>query len=156
MIADSPVSEKLKLDVRKLPELVFTSFSIKGYRVMEHTQRSERAWESFGKPGRDPHRLEGVLALFADQRHWNQQLLVAHLRASWQQVVGASIAEHCEVSNVQGRILIVRAASSVWSTQLSFLLPQLKEKILRELPGIPIDDIKVIGPTTYNMSAHLH
>ena len=45
-------------------------------------------------------------------------------------------------------MLIVRAQSTVWATQLSYLIPQLKEKINNNLENIEIKEIKVIGPTT--------
>ncbi len=142
-----PISVTLKLDTRKLPAIIFESFSIKSEREDNRMKRAKKAWENFGKPGRDPNALCGVLQTFATNNKWDKQLSIAKLRASWSKVVGESIAQHCEISQVVNNVLIIRAQSAVWATQLSYLLPQLKKKINENLAHVDIQEIKVIGPT---------
>lgn len=143
-----PVHLILKIDTRKLPELIFEPIAAKAERENNRLQIAEKAWENFGKPGREPNAFGGVLKNFASKNNWNKQLSIAKLRMSWNEVVGESIAQHCEISQVVNNVLIIRARSAVWATQLSFLLPQLKEKINKNLENIDIKEIRVIGPTT--------
>lgn len=143
-----PVNILLKIDTRKLPAIIFDPINRKAERENNREKNAEQAWENFGKPGRDPKSFCGILKNFASESNWNSQLSIAKLRSSWYKVVGESIAKHCEISQVVNGVLIVRAQSAVWATQLSYLIPQLKEKINNNLENIEIKEIKVIGPTT--------
>lgn len=143
-----PANILLKIDTRKLPAIIFDPINKKAERENNREKIAEQAWENFGKPGRDPKSFCGILKNFASTSNWNSQLSIAKLRSSWHKVVGESIAKHCEISQVVNGVLIVRAQSTVWATQLSYLIPQLKEKINNNLENIEIKEIKVIGPTT--------
>lgn len=148
-----PVHILLNLDTRKLPATIFEPISIKETRESNRFQRADQAWENFGKPGRDPNELFGILENFASNNRWKKQLSIAQLRVSWSQVVGQGIAQHCEISQISNGVLIIRAQSTVWATQLSYLLPQLKKKISQYLNEIEIKEIKVIGPTTSGLGS---
>lgn len=148
-----PVYKILKLDARKLPAIIFEPINIKAERENNRSIRADKAWENFGKPGRDPRAFCGILQSFASNNNWNKQLNIAKLRNSWNEVVGENIANHCEISQVINEVLIIRAQSAVWATQLSYLLPQLKEKINNNLSDIKIREIKVIGPTTTGLGS---
>lgn len=143
-----PINILLKIDTRKLPAIIFDPINRKAERENNREKNAEQAWENFGKPGRDPKSFCGILKNFASESNWNSQLSIAKLRSSWHKVVGESIAKQCEISQVVNGVLIVRAQSTVWATQLSYLIPQLKEKINNNLENIEIKEIKVIGPTT--------
>lgn len=148
-----PAYKILKLDTRKLPALIFEPISAKARKKEDLSYRAEQAWENFGKPGRNPIELGGILQTFASKNRWNKQLSIAKLRVSWNKVVGEVIAQHCEISQIRNGTLIIRAQSAVWATQLSYLLPQLKKKISENLADIEITEIKVIGPTTTGLGA---
>ena len=40
----------------------------------------------------------------------------------------------------------IRAESTVWATQLTYLIPQLTDTIRRNLKGLTITEIRVTGP----------
>lgn len=148
-----PVHKVLNLDTRKLPEIIFNPIAAKAERESNRIKRADQAWENFGKPGRDPNTLCGVLQILASNKKWNKQLAIAKMRVSWNEVVGESIAQHCEISQILNNVLIIRAQSAVWATQLSFLLPQLKKKINQNLKNIEIKEISVIGPTSTGLGS---
>lgn len=143
-----PISQSLHLDVRKLPAIIFQPIQQRGKKLANVQERSDQAWENFGKPGRDPSNLQGVLAIIASDDQWKQQLLIAKLRSSWQQVIGNDNAKHCVIRDIRDNVLFIQAESAVWANNFSFLLPQIKEKITQQLLGITIRDIRIIGPTS--------
>ena len=55
----------LKLDQRKLPAEVYGRLASRAGSRRERERDAELAWENFGKPGRDPATLGGVLGIIA-------------------------------------------------------------------------------------------
>lgn len=142
-----PIAVTLNLDRRLLPAQVFEHYSAReNYRAVQPA-RAEAAWESFGKPGRDPARFGGVARALALQGDWLPHLKIAQLNEHWDQVVGSGIAQHSHVVSVQDGVLVIAAESQVWATQLTFLIPQLSATIRERLEGLRIDDIRVNGPS---------
>jgi len=72
-----------------------------------------------------------------------ERVLAAHAAVLvWPEVAGAKTAEHCRAVAVDAGVLIVLVDSPAWSTQLSYLKPQLLKKLARRLgPGL-IKDIR--------------
>ena len=62
------------------------------------------------------------------------------------QVVGQAIASHSAVADFTDGVLTIRAESTVWATQLTYLIPQLTDTIRRNLKGLTITEIRVTGP----------
>ncbi|MFT8356576.1 DUF721 domain-containing protein [Bifidobacterium aquikefiri] len=147
---DIPVDILLHLNVSKLPEQAFKPFEIKGMTVRRLRERSKEAWWNFGKPGRDPNKLGGVLEQFAQQSHWVPYLKIAQLERHWSEVVGTAIASHSHVVAYDHGVLTIQASSTVWATQLNYLIPQLQGTIEKKLEGLPIERIKVTGPHSYS------
>lgn len=147
-----PVARTLKLDERRLPAEVFERLSRHGGYVLHdratREERREKAWESFGKPGRDPNRLGSVLTVIASDGRWMPQLKLAQLRNHWDQVVGPGIAMHSTVADFSDGVLTIHAESAVWATQLSYMIPQLTAVIRERLSGLDIEEIRVTGPRT--------
>jgi predicted nucleic acid-binding Zn ribbon protein len=71
---------------------------------------------------------------------------LAQLRNHWDQVVGQAIASHSAVADFTDGVLTIRAESTVWATQLTYLIPQLTDTIRRNLKGLTIAEIRVTGP----------
>jgi hypothetical protein len=59
---------------------------------------------------------------------------LATIRAAWAELVGADVAAAAQPVALQGDALVVMAASSAWSHQLTFLAPEIVRG-LRALPG---------------------
>lgn len=141
-----PIDITLHLDARKLPAQIFEGVAKRAGLRREREARAEAAWESFGKPGRDPNTLGSVVALLATNGNWIPHLKIAQLRNHWDQVVGPTVAAHSQVAGLNGGVLTVRAESNVWATQLTYLMPQLDTTIKERLAGLDIREIKVTGP----------
>ncbi|KAA8816577.1 DUF721 domain-containing protein [Bifidobacterium callitrichos] len=146
-----PIALTLKLDPRELPAKVFEGYASREDARRHWAEEAEKAWESFGKPGRDPARLGGVANLIARDGKWIPHLKISQLNNHWDQVVGPLVAQHSHVVAFRDGVLTIGTESPVWATQLTYLIPQLNEKIRGSLEGLDIRDIRVVGPTAgYN------
>lgn len=144
----APIAQRLHLDERKLPASVFESFARRGGLRREREQRREAAWESFGKPGRDPQSLATAFGSVANAGVWKRNMKLAQLRTHWDEVVGQGIASHSQVASFVDGVLTIRTESTVWATQLTYLIPQLTATIRERMEGLEIRDIKVTGPAS--------
>jgi len=75
-----------------------------------------------------PTLLSGELAKFARRPGWSERLGAVRVWAAWDDMVGAELAAHCEPVRLAGRVLVVRAESPAWATQLRYLTAQLIER----------------------------
>lgn len=141
-----PIVETLHLDQRKLAAEVFHRLSSRSGVFRDRRRHEEEAWENFGKPGRDPDHLGDVLSSIAHNSGWTVNLELAKLRNHWDQVVGEGIAMHSTVVGFADGILTIRAESTVWATQLTYLIPQLSRTIRQRLGSLDIQEIRVSGP----------
>jgi predicted nucleic acid-binding Zn ribbon protein len=80
---------------------------------------------------------------------YTQSLTAGGVEAHWETIAGPDLAAHvqCEpTSTPEGRVILLRADSTAWATQLTLLLPDLRRR-MREVLGEPVTDpIKVLGP----------
>lgn len=141
-----PVTVTLHLDERKLPAKVFEEIAKRAGIRRERQLQAEAAWESFGKPGRDPTTLGSVAGLIARENHWTPYLKIAQLRTHWDQVVGPVVAQHSQVTGVVDGVMTIRAETPAWATQLTYLVPQFEQIIKERLDGLDIREIRVVGP----------
>ena len=142
-----PIARTLKLDPRELPAKVFEGYAKRESMRKQRTERAEKAWESFGQPGRDPARLDGVAAILAKNGNWIPHLKISQLNNHWDQVVGTANAMHSHVVSFKDGVLTIGTDSPVWATTMTYLIPQLGETIRRRLEGLDVRDIRVVGPT---------
>lgn len=146
-----PIGYQLKMDETKLPSEVFERLSHRGAILKDRRRKREEAFENFGKPGRDPAELGNVMTTIAGNGIWAANMKLAQLRNHWDQVVGEGIAKHSAVADFTDGVLTIRAESTVWATQLTYLIPQLTDTIRNNLKGLPINEIRVTGPAVgYN------
>ena len=105
-----------------------------------------------GPDERDPAKLAGLIDNIIVNKGWDLQLATGKLRAKWQQIVGEDVADHVEIeqfqmnSSGQSGILVLRADSTAWATQIKLLLPTLEQKLDQEVGAGRITEIKVLGP----------
>ncbi|NEG95533.1 DUF721 domain-containing protein [Bifidobacterium sp. SMB2] len=143
---DVPAAELLHLDPRKLEERVFERYTNRASGIARRKERARAAWQNFGKPGRDPSTLSSVLSGLAARGNWRPHLMIAQLGRHWDQVVGPGIAQHSRVASYRDGVLTIQAESSVWATQLTYMIPQMQKTIAERLQGMPLDRIVVTGP----------
>lgn len=105
-----------------------------------------------GPDERDPAKLAGLIDNIIINKGWDLQLATGKLRARWDKIVGADVADHVVIEqfqmNASGQsgILVLRADSTAWATQIKLLMPTLTEKLDTEVGQGRISEIKVLGP----------
>lgn len=99
--------------------------------------------------GRDPKPAGDVLDAWLTDAGFTDALAAGGLQAHWETIVGADIAGHvtCEPTETsEGRVVMLRADSTAWATQVRLLLPMIHRRI-EEVLGQPLaDPIRVTGP----------
>ena len=141
-----PCGEALGLDPRRLPAEVFHRVITYAQKAGTTQAREEAAWNSFGQPGRDPGLVGDIAVVMAHKDGWDAHLQMARLRNGWSGIVGEDIARRTTVVSLEEVVLTIRAESTVWSTQLSFMAPQFLDVLSSRLPDLGIRRIVVTGP----------
>ncbi|AFJ15765.1 conserved hypothetical protein [Bifidobacterium animalis subsp. lactis CECT 8145] len=139
----------LKLDERALPAEEFEHVSARAGLIAERRVKREEALENFGKPGRDEVAFGSLFAGIAKRAGWVPHMKLAQLRHDWASIVGDVIARNTWVGAIDNGVLTIHAKSPSWTTQLTFMLPELREKVLERLNGLDIRDIRVTGPQAH-------
>ena len=105
-----------------------------------------------GPDERDPAKLAGLIDNIILNKGWDLQLATGKLRAQWDQLVGAEISDHIQIEEFQlgpsgqNGILVLRADSTAWATQMKLLLPNLESRLIEQIGAGRISEIKVLGP----------
>ena len=94
----------------------------------------------------DPHRLSEVLAALTEAAGWAADLDVGQLSARWPQIVGEDVARNCPIESFDDGVLVLRASSTSWKTQINALRATLAQTIESELGGGVVREIEVKGP----------
>ena len=74
---------------------------------------------------------------------------LATLRNDWASIVGDVIARNTTVGSLSNGVLTIHAKSPSWTTQLTFLIPELQKTIREKLDGLDIREIRVTGPQAH-------
>ncbi|WP_217632554.1 DUF721 domain-containing protein [Ruania alba] len=96
--------------------------------------------------GRDPAPVGNALETLATQLGWKQPLSVGGVIGRWREVVGDQIADHCTPETFAEGVLVVRADSTAWATQIRLLAPQLDRRLAEEVGEGVVTSIQVLGP----------
>jgi predicted nucleic acid-binding Zn ribbon protein len=80
------------------------------------------------------------------ERGWQQVSALATLQATWPEVVGADLADHLTVESLDDRVLLVRADSTAWATQVELMLPVLTEQVQGAVGAEAVRSVRVRGP----------
>ena len=105
-----------------------------------------------GPDERDPAKLAGLIDNIILNKGWDLQLATGKLRAQWDQLVGAEISDHIQIEEFQlgpsgqNGVLVLRADSTAWATQMKLLLPNLESRLTEQIGAGRISEIKVLGP----------
>lgn len=81
------------------------------------------------------------------RRGWDERLRGAAAWTRWEEIVGSNMARRCEPVRLAGGVLVVRAESPVWATQLRYLIPQLRANATEVLGTGAVRRVHiVVGP----------
>ncbi len=105
-----------------------------------------RASRPYGE-GRDPMPMSDAVRTMLSRMGWAEQVEIASVTARWREVVGDTIADHCEVLGFDDGVLAVRASSTAWATQLTLMKGQLRHRVNEEFGREIVRDITIAGPT---------
>ena len=72
-----------------------------------------------------------------------RHLKAAELSQEWEVVVGLTVAKHVQPISLEKGILTLKADSSVWRQQISFMKPQLLDRISDEFSQYKVRDLRV-------------
>lgn len=102
--------------------------------------------------GRDPKLLGDQLDRFVTDRGWGVDIAVGAVIGRWPQIVGPEISMHCAPVEFRDGVLVVRADSSAWATQLRLLSSSLLTRLAADVGEGTVAEIKVVGPSAPSWS----
>lgn len=100
-----------------------------------------------GPDDRDPQEVKTVVDRLVAERGWKPDLDVAGAVARWPHVVGPQLAEHARAESFAQGVLVVRADSTSWATQLRLMAPQILARIAADIGNGVVTRIDVRGPS---------
>lgn len=113
-------------------------------------RRRPRGESPAGAPGpdaRDPLLIGSGVERLMRERGWDQDVSAASVMGRWPVLVGADIAEKATPVSFEDGVLQVRATSTAWATQLTYMVPSLLAAIEEAVgPGV-VASIRVSGPS---------
>ena len=98
----------------------------KGLRPGSPARRSplaEPRLSGQGPGARDPQLLSEVLGRLMRDKGWTADVSVGGVIGRWREVVGDQVADHCQPETFEQKVLVVRADSTAWATQVRLLVP---------------------------------
>ena len=101
----------------------------------------ERKAARRGEPGRsgarpderDPQPLGDSVRSLLAARGWETEAAVGGVVGRWPEIVGAELADHCVPDGFAEGVLVVRAESTAWATQVRLLAPTLVRRLNEEV-----------------------
>lgn len=102
--------------------------------------------ERTGPGARDPQLLSEVVGRLLREKGWTADVSVGGVIGRWREVVGPDVAEHCTPETFEDKVLVVRADSTAWATQLRLLVPTLLRRMAEEIGEGVVEEVTVLGP----------
>lgn len=103
----------------------------------------ERRSATGGSTAQPPEPIGDVAAQLVGRRDWSQRLEGARIHAVWPRVAGPAVAEHVTPVRLMGGVLVLRADSGAWATQVRYLAGELLERANAELGGRVVTQVRV-------------
>jgi predicted nucleic acid-binding Zn ribbon protein len=99
---------------------------------------------------RDPQELGLGLERLVAERGWQVDVAVGGVLGRWSRVVGPQVSGHCAPESFREGVLLVRADSTAWATQVRLLVPTLLRRLAEELGEGVVVQVQVRGPAGPN------
>lgn len=105
----------------------------------------ESAWLAPDSP--EPRAAADLLSAVVRRRGWAARLQGAGVHNRWIEIAGKQLAAHAQPVRLHGGVLVVRAESAAWATEIRYLSAQLIDRVNAVLG---VDQVRrvtvVIGP----------
>lgn len=95
---------------------------------------------------RSAGRIDTVLSRMIHRNQWDTPTKMGSIMAKWPQIVGDTVAQHCEVETFEEHKLIVRCSSTAWAKQLHLLLATIERRIDEEVGVGVVTQVIIRGP----------
>ncbi len=105
-----------------------------------------------GRDGRDPHLLGDEVETFIAERGWGIDVAAGSVIGRWPSIVGPEVAAHCQPVSFELGLLVVRAESTAWATQLRLLSSSLLARLAEEAGEGVVTELRVVGPSARSWS----
>jgi len=99
-----------------------------------------------GHDGRDPSMLGDQLDRLLLDRGWNIDVAIGSVMGRWPAIVGGEVAGHCTPVTFSDGVLIVRADSTAWATQLRLMSSTILGRLETEVGKDAVTELRVQGP----------
>lgn len=101
------------------------------------------------REGPEPENVGALLGNVVGRRGWAARLEGARIHERWAEIAGEDIARHSEPVRLHGGVLLLRADSLTWATQLRYLTADLAARANAILGEGSVTSVKITtGPTT--------
>jgi predicted nucleic acid-binding Zn ribbon protein len=108
-----------------------------------------------GRDGRDPSPLGDQMDRLLLDRGWNIDVAIGSVMGRWPAIVGTEVAAHCTPVTFSDGVLMVRAASTAWATQLRLMSSSILGRIETEVGKDTVRELRVQGPSAPSWSRGL-
>lgn len=102
--------------------------------------------------GRDPLVLGDQLDRLLIDRGWKVDVAAGAVMGRWPVIVGIDVARHCTPVTFEDGVLVVRADSTAWATQLRLMAPTLLERLEAETGQGVVTELRIVGPSAPSWS----
>jgi predicted nucleic acid-binding Zn ribbon protein len=75
-----------------------------------------------------PPAVSDLVANLTSTRGWAARLRGARIHTAWSEIAGDELARHVTPVRLAGGVLVLRAESAAWATQVRYLAPQLRDR----------------------------
>lgn len=99
------------------------------------------------RSSRDPQLFGDAIEELFTSRGWDTRVRDASVMADWPEIVGAEIAQHCEVVSLEAEVLTLQADSTMWAQQLRLLSATILVKIAEKVGEDVVKDVKILAPS---------
>lgn len=96
---------------------------------------------------RDPSLLGDQMDRLLLDRGWKVDVAVGSVMGRWPSIVGVEVAEHCTPVTFSDGVLIVRADSTAWATQLRLMSSTILTRLETEVGKEVVTELRVKGPS---------
>lgn len=104
----------------------------------EDTRREPR------REGPAPRPLEALLSAAVSRRRWGARLEGARIHERWREIVGDQLGRHTEPVRLRGGVLVLRAESQAWATQVHYLGSELAARANAVLGPDQVTTVRVV------------